>query len=288
MLINLPKPTYDLANAKLYCSDAIETLNSFDEAIFDVIFADPPYNLSNGGFTCHAGKRVSVNKGNWDKSRGIDSDLEFHTSWLKACKRVLKDTGTIWISGTYHNIFTCGYALLKDNWHILNDIIWYKSNAAPNLACRMFTASHETLLWAKKDKNAKHYFNYNDIKLGNWPNDILKNPGKQMRSVWSIGFPKSDEKKYGKHPTQKPLDLLKRIVIASCPQNGLILDPFCGSGTTGVVALAFGAYFVGIDSEKKYIDEIAFPRLQNLGEIEINGKVKGHTNTSKYYREKLI
>ena len=287
MYDDFPTPTYDLENAKLYCKDAIETLNSFNERIFDVIFADPPYNLSNGGSTCHAGKRVCVNKGSWDKSMGINEDLEFHSSWIAACKRVLKDTGTLWISGTYHNIFTCGYALLKDNWHILNDIIWYKSNAAPNLACRMFTASHETLLWAKKDKNAKHYFNYEAMKLGDRHNDILKSHGKQMRSVWSIGFPKKAEKKYGKHPTQKPLDLLKRIIIASCPKNGLVLDPFCGSGTTGVAAFSFGAYFVGIDSGKQYVDEIALPRLQNLEKERTHGQDKGNSNTARCYWQRL-
>lgn len=261
---NLPETPYELPNAKLYCQNAIEILNCFDDGVFDVIFADPPYNLSNDGTTCHSGKRIKVNKGEWDKSHGFDSDVEFHASWINACKRVLKDNGTIWISGTYHNIFICGYLLLKYNWHILNDIIWYKTNAAPNLACRMFTASHETLLWAKKDSNAKHYFDYNEMKLGDWADDKLKNPGKQMRSVWSIGLPKNSEKIYGKHPTQKPLALLKRIINASCPKNGLVLDPFCGSGTTGVAALLYGASFIGIDSEISYIEELAFPRLLKI------------------------
>lgn len=257
-----PDTVYELENARLYCADAIEVLNSFDPECFDLIFADPPYNLSNDGTSCHAGKRVSVNKGAWDRSHGIDKDLEFHTAWIEACKRVLKNNGTIWISGTYHNIFTCGYALLKGKWHILNDIIWYKANAAPNLACRMFTASHETLLWAKKTRNARHYFNYEAMKSGDWPDDKLKNPGKQMRSVWSIAFPQKGEKIFGKHPTQKPLNLLIRIIQASCPKNGLVLDPFCGSGTTGVAALAFGACFVGIDTERAYLEKIALPRLR--------------------------
>lgn len=288
MLADFPKSTYEMENFKLYYGDVVETLNSFNEGIFDVIFADPPYNLSNGGFTCHAGKRVSVNKGDWDESKGLDADFEFHASWIAACKRVLKDTGTLWISGTYHNIFTCGYVVLKDNWHILNDIIWYKSNAAPNLACRMFTASHETLLWVKKNKKAKHYFNYEAMKSGDWHNDMLKISGKQMRSVWSVGFPKKDEKKYGKHPTQKPLDLLKRIIVASCPKNGLVLDPFCGSGTTGVAALSLGADFVGIDSDRQYIDEIAVPRLQSIKDEERYGKTKCNKNPSKCYWEKLV
>lgn len=287
MLENFPKSNFEFKNSKLYHGDTVEILNSFEQNVFDVIFADPPYNLSNGGTTCQGGKRVSVNKGEWDKSKGIENDLEFHVSWINACKRVLKDNGTLWISGTYHNIYTCGYVLLKDNWHIINDIVWYKSNAAPNLACRMFTASHETLLWAKKNKKFRHYFDYNEMKYGDWKEDKLKNPGKQMRSVWAIGFPKSEEKIYGKHPAQKPYDLLIRIIKASCPKNGIVLDPFCGSGTTGAAALSFGAYFIGIDSELSYITDIAWPRLKNLEECNRYGERKSNRNTPQLYRQEL-
>ena len=198
---------------RLYLGDAVETLKKLPEDSVDLIFADPPYNLSNGGFTCHAGKRVSVNKGNWDKSKGIDKDFEFHYSWINACKRVLKPQGTLWISGTYHSIYACGFALHKQGWHFLNDICWFKPNASPNLSCRMFTASHETLIWAKKEKKAKHIFNYQIMKKANWNGDIIKKPNKQMRSVWAINTPKNGEKKYGKHPTQKPQELLKRIIF---------------------------------------------------------------------------
>ncbi|MEJ5362789.1 MAG: site-specific DNA-methyltransferase [Spirochaetota bacterium] len=250
---------------KIYLGDAVEIMKSIPDESIDMIFADPPYNLSNDGFTCHAGKRVSVNKGEWDKSKGIEEDYSFHYNWIRECKRILKKNGGIWISGTYHSIYACGYALLSQKWHIINDICWFKPNAAPNLACRMFTASHETLLWAKKDKKAKHTFNYEMVKNNNW-DDILKKPGKQMRSVWAITTPKNGEKKYGKHPTQKPEALLERIILATTKENDTVLDPFCGSGTTGVVAVRYNRKFIGIDNEKEYLDKIAIPRLKE--EIE--------------------
>ena len=161
-------PYFTAPNIELYHDDCLSLLEQVPENSVDMIFADPPYNLSNDGFTCHAGKRVSVNKGTWDKSQGIETDFEFHKTWLTACKRVLKPAGTIWISGTYHSIYACGYALQILNYHLLNDIAWFKPNAAPNLSCRFFTASHETLLWARKDKAAKHTFNYQAMKNGDY------------------------------------------------------------------------------------------------------------------------
>ena len=248
---------------RLYLGDVIEVLSELPEESIDLFFADPPYNLSNDGFTCHAGRRVSVNKGAWDKSRGIEEDFQFHYNWIEACKRVLKPNGTLWISGTYHSIYACGFALQKQGWHLINDVCWFKPNASPNLSCRMFTASHETLLWAKKNKKAKHTFNYDLMKNGNWNGDFIKKPHKQMRSVWAINTPKNGEKKYGKHPTQKPEALLERIILASSNEGDIVLDPFCGSGTTGVVAIRYKRKFVGIDSERKYLDELAIPRLKD-------------------------
>ncbi len=228
-----------------------------------MIFADPPYNLSNGGFTVHAGKRVSVHKGDWDKSNGFKDDLGFHTKWIEACKRVLKLEGTIWISGTYHSIYQCGYVLQNMDYHILNDIAWYKPNASPNLSCRFFTASHETIIWARKDKKAKHTFNYDEMKNGQWPEDQFKRPEKQMRSVWSITTPKNGEKVFGKHPTQKSLDLLRRIVLASTNKGGLVVDPFTGSSTTGLAAYMYGRKFIGVDTEKKYLG-LSIKRFEQL------------------------
>lgn len=252
--------------SKLYLGDAADTLNRLPAESADMIFADPPYALSNDGTSCHAGKRVSVNKASWDVSRGVKEDFAFHMRWIQACGRVLKAAGTLWISGTYHSIFSCGYALQVQGWHLLNDIVWFKPNAAPNLACRMFTASHETLLWAKKNKNAQHYFDYQAMKRGPWEKDMLKNPDKQMRSVWAIGGPAKEEKRFGRHPTQKPLALLDRIITAACPPGGLVLDPFCGSGTSGVAALRRGRRFIGIDAEREYLQNMALPRLAALEE----------------------
>ena len=254
---------YSKRNVRIFNGDVVEVLDALPNECINLIFADPPYNLSNGGFTCHAGKRVSVNKGKWDKSQGIEEDFNFHNKWIEACNRVLKPNGSLWISGTYHSIYTCGYILQKQGWHFINDICWFKPNAAPNLACRMFTASHETLIWVRKNKKAKHYFNYALVKSIDWKEDFLKKPNKQMRSVWAISTPKNGEKKYGKHPTQKPEDLLERIILACSQVNDIILDPFCGSATTGVASLKNNRKFVGIDSEKDYLDRIAIPRIKD-------------------------
>ena len=242
-------------NFVLFQADSIELLKQLPENSVDMIFADPPYNLSNGGFTVHAGKRVSVNKGKWDVSKGVDEDLEFHIRWIKQCYRVLKPNGTIWISGTYHSIYQCGYALQLLGYKILNDITWFKPNASPNLSGRYFTASHETLLWARKDPNGKHTFNYQAMKNGNWhETDFIKKDAKQMRSVWAIGTPKAEEKTFGKHPTQKPMALLERIMLASTNAADIVLDPFTGSSTTGIAAAKHGRKFIGIDLEKEYLD----------------------------------
>jgi len=263
---------YQKPGFKLYYGNCLDILDKFPENSIDMVFADPPYLLSNGGFTVHAGKRVSVNKGEWDKSNGVEKDFEFHLKWIQAVKRVLKPHGTIWISGTYHSIYKCGFALQILGFHILNDISWFKPNAAPNLSCRYFTASHETLIWAKKDKNSKHIFNYELMKKGNWSEDFLKKPNSQMRSVWAIGTPKPIEKKFGKHPTQKPEELLKRIILASTNRGDLILDPFTGSSTTGIAAYLLGRKFIGIDTEKKYLD-LSIKRFEEL-EKNLKNKLK--------------
>ena len=171
-------PFWAHPTAKLYLGDSIDLMSKMPDDCIDLIFADPPYNLSNGGFSCHAGKRVSVDKGKWDKSKGVEQDFQFHQEWIAACKRIIKPGGSLWISGTYHSIYACGFALQMQNWHLINDISWLKPNASPNLSCRMFTASHETLIWARKEKKAKHTFNYDAMKNGDWPSDIIKKPNK--------------------------------------------------------------------------------------------------------------
>ena len=249
------KPYYEKPKFKLYNADCLEVLSELPENLVDMVFADPPYLLSNGGFTVHAGRRVSVNKGEWDKSNGLKKDFEFHLEWINAVKRVLKPHGTIWISGTYHSIYQCGNALQSLGYHILNDISWFKPNGSPNLSCRYFTASHETLIWARKDKKEKHLFNYKLMKNGNWSEDFIKKPNLQMRSVWAIYPPKKYEKEFGKHPTQKPVELLKRIILASTKPNAIILDPFTGSSTTGIASeMIGGRKFIGIDTEREFLD----------------------------------
>ncbi len=256
-------------NYRLYCADCFEVLKDIPDNTFDMVFADPPYMLSNGGITCQNGQVVSVNKGDWDKSKGPKADFEFHKKWLEACKRVLKPDGTLWVSGTYHSIYACGFAMQLLGYHILNDISWFKPNASPNMSCRYFTASHETLIWARKSKKSKHVFNYDAMKNGHFPKDFLKKPNTQMRSVWAIGTPTASEKTFGKHPTQKPFELLERIILASTNEGDLILDPFMGSGTTGVAAIKLGRKFVGVDKERDFV-ALADKRIYNVS----NGKDK--------------
>lgn len=247
----------------LYQDDSLLLLKKFPKNKFDMIFADPPYFLSNGTFTCQNGKMVSVKKGDWDISPSLKESLKFHYIWLKECKRILKPGGSIWVSGTYHSIYQCGLAIQSLGYRILNDIVWFKPNAPPNLSCRFFTASHESLIWARKEQRTPHVFNYNLMKNGEWGRDLLKKEGMQMRSVWSIPASPSSEKKYGRHPTQKPKELLRRIILSSTKKGALILDPFTGSSTTGVVAVECGRRFVGIDKEKEYL-ELSVKRYKDI------------------------
>jgi len=246
-LTQLPVEEFALGkDYALILGDALQVLPEFPAEYFDMIFADPPYLLSNDGITCQAGKMVSVNKGEWDRSEGAEKDHEFVLEWLSACRRVLKPNGTIWVSGTHHIIYSVGYAMQQLGYKILNDIVWEKTNPPPNLSCRYFTHATEIILWAAKSQKSKHTFNY----------EIMKKiaGGKQMKSVWRIPAPGKDEKQFGKHPTQKPLALLQRIILASTHPGDLILDPFVGSGTTIVAALREGRRCIGIDSERKYLE----------------------------------
>lgn len=234
-------------NFNLINGDSLKILKKFEEKSIDVIFADPPYFLSNNGITCNSGKMVSVNKGNWDKCYSLQDKHNFNKKWIKECYRVLKDNGTIWISGTLHNIYSIGMALEENGFKIINNITWQKTNPPPNLACKTFTHSTETILWAKKNlPKVKYTFNY----------DLMKklNDNKQMKDVWTTSLTKPSEKKQGKHPTQKPLEILEKIILASTHENNLILDPFCGSSTTGIVANKLNRKYIGIDNEKEYLD----------------------------------
>ncbi len=252
---------------RLCQGDSLDLLAKIPEESVDLIFADPPYMLSNGGTTCASGKRVAVNKGKWDVSAGIASDHEFNLKWLAACKRVLKPSGTIWVSGTQHVIFSIGFAMQSLGYHLLNTVTWFKPNASPNLACRFFTHSTEIVLWASPSRRAPlpHTFNYREMKE--------ENGGKQMRDlwavpepdgtqiVWNVPTPGKSEKLEGKHPTQKPLALLDRIVRSASSPGEIVLDPFNGSGTTGLAAVRLGRRFVGVDLSTEYLD-LAARRLR--------------------------
>lgn len=246
---------YDKEDFKLLQGDALLLLKIIEPQSIDMIFADPPYFLSGDGITCSGGKMVSVKKGKWDEKISIKEKHNFNKKWIRECKRVLKDNGTIWISGTMHNIYSIGIALEEEGFKIINNITWKKLNPPPNISCRAFVHSTETILWAKKDiKKAKHKFNYDTMKK--------INNNKQMKDVWETSLTKPSEKKYGKHPTQKPIELLERIILASTDENDLILDPFNGSGTTGIVANKFKRKYIGIEKEKEYLD-LTIKRLKD-------------------------
>ena len=258
----MKKPFFESETVKLYNDDCLKVLKSLPEKSVDMIFADPPYFLSNGGISCRAGQMVSVNKASWDKSNGFDKDFEFTHNWISESRRVLKDNGTIWISGTMHNIYQVGYSLQKNNYKLLNEISWFKPNAPPNLSCRYFAHAHETLLWARKHLKIPHHFDYQLMRK--WDDKITPS-GKQMRSIWHIPLTPMSEKVHGRHPTQKPLELLKRIISSSTPKNAVVLDPFVGSGTTGVVASMLGRQFIGIDKEKDFL-ELTMKRINSIND----------------------
>ena len=229
----------------LYLGDSLELLKNFSAESVDVIFADPPYFLSNDGMTCKSGKRASVNKGKWDRAATFKEKHDFNLKWIELCKNILKPDGTIWVSGTLHNIYSVGMALEQEDFKIMNNITWQKTNPPPNLSCKYFTHSTETILWAKKNSSAKHFFNY----------ELMKelNGDKQMKDVWSGALTPQREKIFGRHPTQKPLYLLEKILLASTREGELVLDPFCGSGTTGVACKLLRRKFIGIDNDRDFI-----------------------------------
>lgn len=236
--------------------DHLDLLASLPGDSVDCIWTDPPYFLSNGGSTCHAGKRVAVHKGAWDQSQGVAADHAFNRAWLAECRRVLKPSGTIWVSGTHHVYLSVGMALMELGYRLLNDIVWEKPNPPPNLGCRCFTHATEMILWASKaSKGSKdrYTFNYADMKA--------ENDGRQMKNVWRFTAPGGHEKSHGKHPTQKPLALLERCLLASTKPGDLVVDPFSGSASTGVAALSTGRHFIGAEIDANYCT-LASKRLQ--------------------------
>ncbi len=221
---------------------------------------DPPYFLSSGGISCQSGQVVCVDKGDWDKPTTSEDMDSFNLRWLTACREHMKDDATIWISGTHHNIFSVQQQLIKLGFKILNVVTWAKTNPPPNISCRYFTYSTEFIIWARKSPKVAHYFNYELMKK--------LNGDKQMTDVWQLPAIGKWEKSCGKHPTQKPLGVLARLIQASTKPNAWILDPFSGSSTTGIAANLLGRRFLGLEKEDEYL-LMSQARREELEDISI-------------------
>lgn len=261
---------YFKSTDKNFCllkGDSMELLPKINHK-FDMVFADPPYFLSNNGLSIQSGKIVSVNKGKWDKSLGTEHINNFNRQWLSLVRENMKEDATIWISGTMHNIFSVGQILTELDFKILNIVTWQKSNPPPNFSCRYFTHSTEQIIWARKNEKTPHYFNYELMKQ--------LNGDKQMKDVWKLPAIAPWEKSCTKHPTQKPLSVLTRLILASTKPNAWILDPFAGSSTTGIAANLSNRRFLGIDQEQEYL-EISKNRKLEIENPKIASK----------YRQKL-
>jgi len=243
---------------------------------FDMIFADPPYFLSNDGISYQAGKIVCVNKGEWDRNRGKESVDEFNHEWLRLCRDKLKPGGSIWVSGTYHNIFSVANNLTDLGYKILNVITWAKTNPPPNISCRYFTYSTEFIIWARPEARVPHTYNY----------DLMRaiNGGKQMTDVWRMPAIGRWEKSCGKHPTQKPLPLLSRIILSCTNENAWILDPCCGSSTTGIAANLLGRRYLGIDIISDYLN-LSRDRREEIENFEIAENYRQHIPDLRYVKE---
>lgn len=259
-------------NFTLLHGDCCELLRQFNFK-FNCIFADPPYFLSNGGISVQNGQIVCVDKGDWDKGLTPQKVMEFNMEWIGLCREKLKDNGTIWVSGTYHNIFSVANCLTELGFKILNVVTWVKTNPPPNISCRYFTYSTEFIIWARKNEKKPHYFNY----------DLMKqlNDGKQMTDVWRLPAIAPWEKACGKHPTQKPLALLSRIIMASTRPGEWVLDPLCGSSTTGIAANLLGRRFLGIDQEEEFL-KISECRREELDDIQTFHKYRSKIRDISY------
>ena len=262
------KPFYSSFNIDFIIAhgDAFQLLKDFDFK-FNMIFADPPYFLSNGGISLQSGKVVCVNKGDWDRGKSPEEMNDFNMEWLRLCRDKLKNNGTIWISGTYHNIFSVANCLTELGYKILNVITWQKTNPPANISCRFFTYSTEFVIWARKCPKVPHLFNYELMKS--------LNEEKQMTDVWRLPAIGRWEKSCGKHPTQKPLSLLTRIILASTKEGDWILDPFSGSSSTGIAANLCGRRFAGIEQCLEFC-EMSRARREELNDFHIRESLCEH------------
>jgi site-specific DNA-methyltransferase (adenine-specific) len=242
--------SYGEPGAIVYRTDCVDLMRLMPAGSVDVVFADPPYRLSTGGMTVKSGRLAPVDKGSWDRSKGFEKDHEFNVRWLREARRILKPDATLWVTGTHHIIFSLGFALQSLRFRIINSVVWHKPDPVPNALHTAFTHAHETLLWASKSPYARHTFNY----------DLINAPGSQLCSVWRIPTVPKQEKLHGYHPTQKPLRLVRRALVASTCEGDLVFDPFCGSGTTGVAAKELGCFFVGAELEEEFC-EVAGRRI---------------------------
>jgi site-specific DNA-methyltransferase (adenine-specific) len=236
---------YGEPGAIVYLADCVELMRLMPAGSVDVVFADPPYRLSGGGMTVSSGRLVPVDKGKWDRSLGsFEKDHGFNVRWLREARRVLKPDGTLWVCGTHHIIFSLGFALQSLGFRVINQIAWQKPAPPPNALHTAFTHAHETLLWATKGKG--YTFNYDLV------NSL--DPASQISSVWRIPPVPKREKLHGSHPTQKPLRLIRRALVASTREGDLVFDPFCGSGTSGVGAKELGRFFVGAELDRGFCE----------------------------------
>ncbi len=249
-------PTHAYPDFTLLHGDCMERLNEIEDNSIDAIFADPPYFLSNGGISVQSGKQVCVDKGDWDKGDTPEYIYEFNRKWLSLCRSKLKDNGTIWISGTHHNIHVVMRCLQELGYKVLNTITWQKTDPPPNLSCKYFNFSTELIIWARKNQKVTHKFYYETMKQ--------LNGGTQMTDVWRIPSVGKWEKTCGKHPTQKPLRLLYRIILACTHEGDTILDPFAGSCTTGIAANLLNRKFIGIDQSEEYL-QLGIRRKEEIG-----------------------
>lgn len=235
----------------IHISDCLDLMHMIPNSCVDCVFTDPPYRLSGGGKTVRSGELVSVDKGDWDRTLGsFEADHAFNVAWLSEAKRILKPGGALWATGTHHIIFSLGYAMQTLGFRVLSTIVWEKTDPPPNHFGTSFRHSHETLVWASRP-GARHTFEYravNDAVNGGMP------PGTQVGTVWRIPHVPMSEKRHGRHPTQKPLRLVRRALLATTKEGDLVFDPFSGSGTTAVAARELGRSFVGAEMEREYAE----------------------------------